>query len=247
MISFFYLFIAMQTILFVIYGKRIFIVLLESLKYIYYSFDKNYQDIISLYESVKHTRKHRLISAYETFKIIVEMKWIQFVQKIYASIYVKYPHNSTIIYSYIHNNRKYLIPIKYTNGPSPIQKITDENDNDVTQVVLPFMGPSYDWHGLNFSPNFWKKKKLSFHTKTFDIFAFNEHDTITFSLSTEMRQNIFQNFNDEVKSEIQRYVEESDENELDEIDEEEHEDEEEPEEENKTPTSISEVTLNSDE
>jgi hypothetical protein len=46
------------------------------------------------------------------------------------------------------NNKKYKMIVKPYLGPSPVIQVSNENLEDVTDIILPYLGPRYDWkHG----------------------------------------------------------------------------------------------------
>jgi len=48
---------------------------------------------------------------------------------------------------YTLNSRSYSMLVTPTRGPTPISNITNQNGENITDQILPFMGPKYDWHG----------------------------------------------------------------------------------------------------
>lgn len=71
----------------------------------------------------------------------------------YISIFQRINNNVTLIgknkyeVKYILNGKPYKMIITPHRGPSPILQITDHNFTDITDHILPYMGPRYDWHG----------------------------------------------------------------------------------------------------
>lgn len=45
------------------------------------------------------------------------------------------------------HNKQYKMIVRNKRGPCPISQITNENGIDITDHILPYMGPNYDWHG----------------------------------------------------------------------------------------------------
>ena len=43
-----------------------------------------------------------------------------------------------------------------------ILQIIDHNENDVTDNILCYVGPRYDWHNTKFTPNFFNCEFLTF-------------------------------------------------------------------------------------
>ena len=50
--------------------------------------------------------------------------------------------------------KKYKMLVKIKRGPCPINSIIDDDGNDITDKVLPYMGPKFDWHGQQPDPSF---------------------------------------------------------------------------------------------
>lgn len=59
---------------------------------------------------------------------------------------VKKVGNNTYEVSYEINNICYKMLVQPFRGPRPVMQITDDNSNDITEHILPYMGPRYDWH-----------------------------------------------------------------------------------------------------
>lgn len=45
------------------------------------------------------------------------------------------------------NDKPYKMIVRNRRGPCPISFITDELGIDITDHIIPYMGPFYDWHG----------------------------------------------------------------------------------------------------
>jgi hypothetical protein len=69
---------------------------------------------------------------------------------------------NTSILTYILERRLYKIVLDHRRGPPIVLLVTDENEEDVTNSIIPFLGPKRDWHKRDFSPKFWNKSQLSF-------------------------------------------------------------------------------------
>ena len=44
--------------------------------------------------------------------------------------------------------------IKPVKGPRLILQVLDDSKNDITDTVLQYIGPRYDWHGNQLDPSF---------------------------------------------------------------------------------------------
>jgi hypothetical protein len=160
---------------------------LFSVSLLTYSLDGHiiiYQVAKSKYEKFKQLNK--LVSSqyknvfsiiWVSICLILKMYWINFLQ--WANKTVEYTKDRNIIISYVINGRLYKLVVKNKRGPNDILLITDENSNDLTDTIIPYMGLNRDWHNRDFSPKFWDKKSLCFELSTGDFKTFNEHDVIT--------------------------------------------------------------------
>ena len=54
--------------------------------------------------------------------------------------------------TYIINNIKYKLIVKVKNGPCKYLLVLNENDEDVTNMIKPYLGPSNDFHKQVYTP-----------------------------------------------------------------------------------------------
>jgi hypothetical protein len=71
----------------------------------------------------------------------------------------------------------YKMIVTPTKGPSPILQISDHNLNDVTNEILPYLGPERNWHGNKFNLDFFNKESLTFELAdgSTKIFTLDKH------------------------------------------------------------------------
>jgi hypothetical protein len=107
------------------------------------------------------TRKtNRLAIAWMTLQMISSAVYIGFLQ--YMNNTVKSVDRQTCIVSYVIAGKPYRMVVKPVRGASRVLQVSDEESRDVTSYVLPFMGPSYDWHGMALTPQFFHTQSLTF-------------------------------------------------------------------------------------
>lgn len=87
---------------------------------------------------------------------------------------IKKIDKNTYELTYIINGNIYKMIVKPIRGPKPILQIIDDESNDITDDVLPYLGPNFNWHGHKFSLDFFNKKEITFQmfdgtTKTYNI------------------------------------------------------------------------------
>jgi hypothetical protein len=64
---------------------------------------------------------------------------------------------------YIVKGKLYKMIIKPHKGPCPVLQIVNENLDDVTDLILPYFGPSYNWrHAQEIDLTYFKAKSLTF-------------------------------------------------------------------------------------
>lgn len=72
----------------------------------------------------------------------------------FAGKYLKIP--------YEFRDRNYCFLLKIARGIVPLKSIRDDNDQDVTDQVTPYLGPNLDFHGVKLTP-----KDLGWNSLTF--------------------------------------------------------------------------------
>lgn len=128
---------------------------------------KQKRRVNELYNLVSRTEKTTIKSVISTLKILSKILKKDFVD--YFNIN-KAKKVSKDIYevSYSIEGNDYKMLIEKQKGPPIILNITDEKNTNVTEKVLPYMGPKYDWHCFDFNPpDFFKCETLTFELSDF--------------------------------------------------------------------------------
>lgn len=121
---------------------------------------ENYYDVVELYNAIKERNNgKKILSLYICTVTILKLLYTKFILK---KSRTKLVNKNTYEINYALNDRKYKMHIYPITGPSMIMKIINENGDDITNIVLPYMGPEQNWHGKNFSPSFFDCKVLTF-------------------------------------------------------------------------------------
>lgn len=81
--------------------------------------------------------------------------------------------------SYTYRGKPYYYLLKVQRGITPVQGIQDENEKDITDVILPYLGPNLDCHGISLKPSDFGYKKIKVITVLDETVEFKENDTIT--------------------------------------------------------------------
>jgi len=115
---------------------------------------------------------------YISICMIIEAFYINLLQYLNKSILKQ---NNKYILTYVINGKVYKMVIVIKKGPSTILLISDENNNDVTNSIIPYFGPNDNWHHSTFTPSFFHKKELTFQLYDGTEKTYNENEIIVFS------------------------------------------------------------------
>jgi len=128
---------------------------------------KQKRRITELYSLVSRTEKTKMRSCISTLKILIKILKKDFVD--YFNInQAKKVSNDVYEVSYNIEGNNYKMLVEKQKGPPIILNIIDDKNTNVTDKVLPYMGPKYDWHCFNFNPpDFFKCESLIFELSDF--------------------------------------------------------------------------------
>ena len=114
-----------------------------------------------------------LVATRETNKFCVITRSIQLILETMYLSFLQYVNNSvrkigkrTYEISYTVEGRIYKHVVGLRRGPSPVARAIDENGNDLTGEILPYLGPSHDWHKRQFSAEFFGVDAVTFQLST---------------------------------------------------------------------------------
>lgn len=141
--------------------------------------------ILSKYNDYK--RVTSLVSSREKNYIYITLVSFKLIIMFYYISLLQFCNNSVIcidknLYqvTYTINGKLYKMLVKQTKGPNPFVKITNEMDMDITNDILPYIGPQYNFHGSNLTPRSLHCKSLTFTLNNGNIYTYQEKDIISF-------------------------------------------------------------------
>lgn len=102
--------------------------------------------------------------------------WISMLQRINNSV-VQLSKNKYQI-TYVVNGKIYKMIVTPTRGPRKVLLAHDENEEDISYLIFPYLGPEEDFHGKTFSPDFFDRKKLYFECSDGGEHVFDSNETI---------------------------------------------------------------------
>jgi hypothetical protein len=133
-----------------------------------YGYEK-YKRFQSLQKCVSTQYKNKFTIFYVSLTLICKLLWFNIVKKIDTRIEIL--DKNKYIYNYMINGKHYKMVLDKRKGPELVYIILDENNNDLTNTILPYLGPKNDWHGSKFTPKFFGANILYFElsngSKTF--------------------------------------------------------------------------------
>jgi hypothetical protein len=109
---------------------------------------------------VSTSQKNKLTIIIVSLKLIFQAIWISFLQSKNKTI--KKLNKNKYELTYIIEGKLYKLVVNVTRGPSPVLQVINNHNNDVTSQIIPYIGPNYNWHKNQFTPDFFGYESLSF-------------------------------------------------------------------------------------
>jgi hypothetical protein len=97
---------------------------------------------------------------------------------------------NTYVVTYTINGKLYKFIAKPTRGPSRVVQISNEMQIDVTDEILPYMGPNYDWYGIKLYPTFFNYTTLVFEFSNGLEYVCKGHECLLDSVQYMNKKNI---------------------------------------------------------
>lgn len=113
-----------------------------------------------------------------SFGMLLQVFYISLIQKLNKSLHPV--NNRTYLLTYTINGNLYKIYIDKRRGPTKVLLIIDKNNNDITQLIEPYLGPNQDFHNRKFTPQKLGYDQLTFHLSDGSNKIYNENDVIIF-------------------------------------------------------------------
>lgn len=141
---------------------------------------EKYPKIQRLHRSIQEYNPGFLDSWKKTLKTVMKMQYDSIIQTI-KSAKLDPTHYEV---DYYHNNRQYRIKFKKNLQNSLLIWVYDEHENDITEKFLQYLGPHFDFHGINYCPHDFGYKKITVLNQDYNSLEFSEFQTINFTSST---------------------------------------------------------------
>lgn len=119
-----------------------------------------YNKWIRLNSLVSTNQKTKIAIIIVSLKLIFQAIWISFLQ--YVNKTVKKLGKNKYEISYVVEGKLYKLLVTVTRGPSPVLQVINNSNEDITTKIIPYIGPDYNWHNSQFTPEFFNCDSLSF-------------------------------------------------------------------------------------
>ena len=151
------------------------LMLFYSLKYntvlqIKENFSYRYNRWRTLRNAVIDNNPNIMFPSYETTKIILKSYQINLIQHFNKS--VKKIDKKTYEVTYQINNKTFIKVVKTRKGPTLLDKVVDHENNDITEKILKYIGPNYDWHNSSITPDYFNLDNIKFFLKNGEEITF---------------------------------------------------------------------------
>ena len=127
---------------------------------IYKQISTTYGKLNSLSNLVSLSHKGKIKNILICIVMILKALYISFLQYINNTV-TKIDKNMFEI-KYMVNGKVYKMIVKTKKGPSKVLQISNDKYEDLTDIVLPYLGPEYNCHGKELTPKFFKSNELYF-------------------------------------------------------------------------------------
>lgn len=143
---------------------------------VYNQLKMKYRKWNSLNKLVSTRNENYIWVIYYSFKLLCQALYITLIQ--WLNNYIVKQDKNNYLMTYTINGKLYKNLIKVKRGPSPVLQISSENMEDVTNILLSYLGPSYNWHGNEYTPKLLGYKTLVFECADCNEKIYNDDDVI---------------------------------------------------------------------
>jgi hypothetical protein len=126
--------------------------------------------------------KSAFMILYVSLLLIFQMLWYNFAQWVNKSLVQKKGKLYEI--TYVINGQKNKLVVLPKRGPKDVMLVTGDNlvekDNEITNLVDPYLGPRCDFHGATFTPAFFNMESMTFQMADNRELTFTKNQRIIF-------------------------------------------------------------------
>lgn len=141
----------------------------------------SFESLLLLYNMNYNKEKSHYKAFQKTIKTVLWIGYLMIYQKVYKNL-VQIEKNVYEIH-YIYHGQLYKIKCINPIGPKQTQvlMITNDNLDDISNEIMPYMGPKQNFHNLKYRPVDFKQKELCFYLSNGEILTIKNNDEIKFN------------------------------------------------------------------
>lgn len=146
--------------------------------YMYYSrnnIHKKWLKWLQLNKLFSEKTNNIFLIQWYSLKMTSKILWVSIIQ--YLNNTVVCVDKNKYEVSYVIKGKLYKFYTITNRGPTPILKIMN-NDINVTNLVVPYLGPKFKGHNIDLSPQLLGYSSLTFQMKDDKIYKYSEDDII---------------------------------------------------------------------
>ena len=128
---------------------------------------------------ISESEPNKIKSAYKTCKTISTICYNNLIQYLTSS--VTKINRKLYKVDYIIEGKPYSLLVNVKRGPNDITFV-NENDENISNQVLPYYGPNRDWHNHFLSASFFDCNKIIVYKNNMKIAEFTNEEDILFNL-----------------------------------------------------------------
>jgi hypothetical protein len=134
--------------------------------------------LLLLYKINYNKEKSHYLALKKTIRTICWIGYLMIYQKIYHN-YIPIEKNIYDVH-YIYHGQLYKIKCINPMGPKKVQVLMITNDDleDVSNEIIPYLGPKQNFHNMTFRPKDFKQKELCFYLSDGNIVTFKDDSEI---------------------------------------------------------------------
>ncbi len=151
-------------------------------KFVKYKYGKT-KELYQLVSTKYKTRDcgTRLKILWWSLVILCQALYVTIIQKLNNSVIKKKEnYSNTYEITYVISGKIYKLVVTPIKGPKNVLQVIDDNNEDITRQIVPYLGPAEDWHSSKFKPSFFNRKSLTFNLSSSDDITFTENEEIKF-------------------------------------------------------------------
>jgi len=156
-----------------------YLVYLSIIYIIYYSKNiirKKWSKWIALNKLMSQRTQNKYLIIWYSLCMIYKIIWLSMVQYLNNTVVCIGKNKHEV--SYVINGKLYKFHTSTHRGPVPILQIINNDDIDVTKLVLPYMGPQFKGHGIIPTPHLLGYSSLTFEMSNGESHNYDENDNI---------------------------------------------------------------------